>query len=103
MMREVYLTPASRANVPLLRADDQFLAYRKGPFAMYALGEYIGVEKVNGALRRLLDRHRSGHPPATPLDLYRERQAIAPESLQGRYVRGSSLGPQWERLHVTFD
>ena len=55
-MREAYLTPAARANVPLLRADDQFLAYRKGPFAMYALREYIGGEHVDGALRRLLDR-----------------------------------------------
>ena len=50
MMREVYLTPASRANVPLLRADDQFLAYRKGPFAMYALREYIGGEQVDGGV-----------------------------------------------------
>jgi hypothetical protein len=46
----------------LLRADDRFLAYRKGPFAMFALREYIGVEEMNGALRRLLDRHKSGHP-----------------------------------------
>jgi hypothetical protein len=96
MMREVYLTPASRANVPLLRTDDQFLAYRKGPFAMYALGEYIGVEKVNGALRRLLDRHRSGHPLATPLDLYRELQAIAPASLHGLLADLFEANTFWE-------
>ena len=96
MMREVYLTPASRANVPLLRADDQFLAYRKGSFAMYAR-EYIGAEQVDGALRRLRDRHRSGRPPLpTPLDLYRELQAIAPESLQGLLADFFETNTVWE-------
>ena len=67
MMREVYLIPSARANVPLLRADDWFLAYRKGPFAMYALREYVGAEPVNGALRRLLERHGSGDASAADL------------------------------------
>lgn len=97
MMREVYLTPASRANVPLLRADDRFLAYRKGPFAMYALREYIGAAQVDGALRRLLDRHRSGRPPLpTPRDLYRELQAIAPEPLQGLLADLFETNTFWE-------
>lgn len=97
MMREVYLTPSSRANVPLLRADDQFLAYRKGPFAMYALREYVGADRVNGVLRRLLDRHRSGQPPLpTPLDLYRELQAVAPESLHGLLADLFERNTFWE-------
>lgn len=97
MMREVYLRPASRANVPLLRADDQFLAYRKGPFAMYALGEYIGGDQVDGALRRLLDRHSSGTPPLpTPLDLYRELRAITPESVQGLLADLFETNTFWE-------
>ena len=97
MMREVYLTPASRANVPLLRADDQFLAYRKGPFAIYALREYIGGAQVDRALRRLLDRHRSGQPPLpTPLDLYHELQAVAPESLQGLLADLFETNTFWE-------
>jgi hypothetical protein len=83
MMREVYVTPRAMANVPLLRATDRFLAYRKGPFAMYALREYIGAEQVNGALRRLIERHGSGAPPLpTSLDLYRELQAITPAELR---------------------
>ena len=73
MMREVYATPRTRAEVPLLRATDSFLTYRKGPFAMYALREYAGTEQVNTALRRLLEKHGSGTPPLpTSLDLYRE-------------------------------
>jgi ABC-2 type transport system permease protein len=91
MMRGVYLIPSARANVPLLRADDWFLAYRKGPFAMYALREYVGAERVNGALRRLLEKHGAFESPdrhhapskplATSLDLYHELQAVTPESL----------------------
>ena len=75
--------PHSRAAVPLLRAADSYAAYRKGPFAMYTLSEYIGEERVNKALRRLLAKHRSGAPPLlTSLDLYRELQAVTPDSLQ---------------------
>jgi ABC-2 type transport system permease protein len=81
-MREAYLAPRSRADVPQLRATDWFLAYRKGPFAMYALREYAGQDTVDLAWRRLFDRHRSEQPPyATSLDLYRELQAVTPESL----------------------
>ena len=83
MMREAYLTPRTLANVPLLRANDQFLAYRKGPFAMYALREYVGTDRVNAALRRLLATHGSGDAPLpTSLDLYRELRAVTPDELR---------------------
>ena len=82
-MRQAYLTPRARAGVPLLQAHDWFLAYRKGPFAMYALREYVGEERVNVALRRLLEKHGSGTPPLpTSLDLYAELQAVTPDSLK---------------------
>jgi hypothetical protein len=91
-MRESYLTPRSRAGVPLLRAADSFLAYRKGPFAMYALREYVGQENVDLALRRLLARYASPEPPfATSLDLYRELQEVTPDPLQ------NLLGDLFER------
>ena len=82
-MRRSYLTPRSRADVPLLRASDAFLGYRKGPFAMYALREYIGQDRVDTAWRRLRERHASPEPPfATSLDLYRELQQVTPDSLR---------------------
>lgn len=82
-MRESYLRLRPRADVPLLRAADFFLAYRKGPFAMYALREYVGQEKVDLAWRRLREQHASAQPPlATSLDLYRELKAVTPDSLQ---------------------
>jgi len=67
----------------LLRALDPYLSYRKGPFAMYALSEYIGSDRVNQALKRLLEKHdAAGAPLATTLDLYRELRAVTPDSLR---------------------
>ena len=45
--------------------------------------EYIGKDRVDDALRSLLKKHGSGVPPLpTSLDLYRELQAVTPDSYQ---------------------
>lgn len=81
-MKEDYLSPNTKAGVPLLETTDSFDAYRKGPFAMYALREYIGEAQVNLALKNLLYKFRSGEPPyATSKDFYREIKAVTPDSL----------------------
>ncbi|HET7230029.1 MAG TPA: hypothetical protein VFJ16_08515 [Longimicrobium sp.] len=71
-----------RQSQPLLRARDPYAAYRKGPFALYALSEYLGREREDLAWRRFFEKHRSGTPPATSLDLYRELRAVTPDSLR---------------------
>jgi hypothetical protein len=82
-IRKTYEIPRTKSAVPLLRANDQYLGYRKGPFALYALSKYTSKEKVNGALKQLLAKHGSGKPPLpTTLDLYRELKAITPDTLQ---------------------
>ncbi|MBJ6110337.1 ABC transporter permease [Hymenobacter sp. BT523] len=81
-LREENETPRTRAAKPLLQADDFYQNYRKGPLALYALSQYIGRDRVNGALRQLLAHHRPGTRPfATSLDLYRELQTATPDSL----------------------
>jgi ABC-2 type transport system permease protein len=83
LMREAYLPPRAPSDPPLLQANSWFLAYRKGPLALFALREYVGRAQVNVALRRLLERHRAGTPPlATTRDLYRELEAVTPDSLR---------------------
>jgi ABC-2 type transport system permease protein len=83
VFREDALTPRTRASLPLLRSYDPYWAYRKGPFAMYALQEYVGSERVDAALRNFFEKQRSGAPPLpTSLDLYKELQAVTPESLR---------------------
>jgi ABC-type transport system involved in multi-copper enzyme maturation permease subunit len=82
-MRQPYPHPPIRRGEPLLRALDPYQSYRKGPMAMYALSEYVGEDRVNGALRRLFVRHDSaGAPQATTLHLYRELQSVTPDSLK---------------------
>lgn len=77
-----YEMPRSLATPSLLQANDAFLYYRKGGLAMYTLSKYLGKEKVNGALRHLLQKRHSGDMPLpTTLDLYRELQEVTPDSL----------------------
>jgi hypothetical protein len=79
-MREPNPWPPIRTGLPLLRAMDPWANYRKGPYAFYALSEYIGEERVNGALRSLVETKASSL--ATTLDMYRELQAATPDSLE---------------------
>lgn len=82
-LREEYETPKTHAAVPLLQANDWYQNYRKGPFALYALSQYVGRDEVNSALRNLLEKYGSGKfPLPTSLDLYHELQAVTPDSLQ---------------------
>jgi hypothetical protein len=77
-----YEMPRSLASASLLQADETFLYYKKGGLAMHTLSRYIGKEKVNGALRSLLQKRQSGVLPVpTTLDLYEELQQITPDSL----------------------
>ncbi len=79
-MREPNPWPPIRTGLPLLRAMDPWANYRKGPYAMHALSEYVGEERVNGALRSLVGKKASSF--ATTLDMYRELQAVTPDSLK---------------------
>jgi ABC-2 type transport system permease protein len=84
-MRKPNPFPRVRRGLPLIRADDPWAMYRRGPFAMIAISEYIGERQVNTALRRMIEESRSrqrGAPLQTTLDLYRELQAVTPDSLQ---------------------
>jgi ABC-type transport system involved in multi-copper enzyme maturation permease subunit len=79
-MREPNPWPPIRTGLPLLRAMDPWANYRKGPYAMHALSEYVGEARVNGALRALVQKKAGSL--ATTLDLYRELQAVTPDSLK---------------------
>jgi ABC-2 type transport system permease protein len=96
-MRESSMIPPVRAAVPLLRGGGEYAVNRRGPFAMYAMSEYIGEDRVNAGLRRLREAHPSAEPPLpTTLDLYRELQAVTPDSL--RYLLHDLLAANtlWE-------
>jgi aminopeptidase N len=69
---------------PLERVENQqYIHYNKGALAMYALRDWIGERKVNGALRGFLDTWRFRGPPyPTSDDLVRRLRDAAPDSLK---------------------
>jgi ABC-type transport system involved in multi-copper enzyme maturation permease subunit len=81
-MRQPNPWPPMRTGFPLLRAIDPWSNYRKAPYAFHALSEYVGEERVNGALRRLAEKKQASSSLSTTLDLYRELRAVTPDSLQ---------------------
>jgi hypothetical protein len=97
MRWELYPYAPVYAAAPPLRATGPYLAYREGPFALYPLSEYVGEERVNGALRRLVDRPGPGASPLpTSLDLYRELRTATPDSLQGLLADLFERNTYWE-------
>ena len=95
-MHEPYRREIRRGE-PLLRGLDPYMSYRKGPFALYALSEYVGEEQVNRGLRRLLEKHNQEEAPlATTLDLYRELQAVTPDSLHYLLHNLFEVNTNWE-------
>ncbi len=75
-----------KKEMPLLLVENQqYIHYNKGSLAMYALRDYIGEERLNGALRRFLEATRFKEPPyPNSLEFYGYLQEATPDSL--RYV-----------------
>jgi ABC-2 type transport system permease protein len=73
-----------RKELPLLRDEGQgYIHYQKGSLVMYALRDYLGEERLNGAIRAFLEEHRFSQPPyPTSADLLRHLRAATPDSLQ---------------------
>lgn len=82
-MRQPYPHQPIRRGEPLLRALDPYLAYKRGPLAMYALTQYAGADRVNKALHTLNTNSRLPlAKPVSTLDLYAELKNALPDSLQ---------------------
>lgn len=96
-LRYHYPIAPIRRGEPLLRALDPYLAYRRGPYAMYALSEYVGADEVNGAIKTLIEKHESPNAPlATTLHLYHELQEVTPDSLNYLLYDLFEVNTYWE-------
>ena len=73
----------TKREVPLLEVENQgYIHYNKGSVVLYNMREFIGEEKLNSAFKALVDSFAYGEPPyPTALDMYRELQAVTPDSL----------------------
>jgi ABC-type transport system involved in multi-copper enzyme maturation permease subunit len=85
-MLDAYLDFRSQQSIeelPVIRTEEPDIAYSKGALAMYALQDLIGVDKVNLALRHLVDKFGNGLPPfSTTRDLVAELRAVAGDEHQ---------------------
>jgi aminopeptidase N len=72
------------AERPLMKTEHQgYIHYQKGSVVMYYLKEMIGENKVNEAMRSLIDSFAYKQPPyATSLSAIRAFKKVTPDSLQ---------------------
>ncbi|HYC84769.1 MAG TPA: M1 family aminopeptidase, partial [Chryseosolibacter sp.] len=82
-LQDDYFSPKSRADEPLLSATEHHLIYRKGPLALFAMRAYIGGDQMRKALLSLFKKNATGNAPLPlPSDLYKELQAVTPDSMK---------------------
>ena len=70
---------------PLIKVESRqgYIHYQKGSVVMYYLKELIGEEKINEALRGLVDKFGYAHPPyPTSVDLVEALRAQTPDEYQ---------------------
>ena len=83
LARDDYFSPHERDADPLLQASQKNLIYRKGPLALYTLREYIGKEQVKLGLQNFFRKYSAPDSQRPyPSDLYKELQAVTPDSLK---------------------
>ena len=89
MRRELfnYLTgrrAERKKELPLLLCENQpYIHYYKGGMVFYALQDYLGEDKLNGALRDFLAHNHQTKPPyATSADLLAALRGATPDSLR---------------------
>lgn len=73
-----------KKELPLAQNENQqYIHYQKGSIAMYTLQDYIGEDRVNRALRKVVEKFRmSGPPYPTAKDLLDAFREETPQELQ---------------------
>ncbi len=69
---------------PLMYNDGQgYIHYQKGSMVLYALSDYIGEEKMNGAIQKFINKVKFQEPPyATSIEFVDHLKEVTPDSLQ---------------------
>ncbi len=69
---------------PLMYNDGQtYIRYQKGSLVFYAMSDYIGEEKLNGALKKYVKKMKFQEPPySTSIEMVNYIKDVTPDSLQ---------------------
>jgi ABC-2 type transport system permease protein len=73
----------SKRENPLMYNDGQgYIHYQKGSLVLYALSDYIGEEKLNGALKKYVEKVQFQEPPyTTSIEMLAYIKEVTPDSL----------------------
>ena len=76
-------TLETKRENPLMYNDGQgYIHYQKGSMVFYALSDYIGEEKLNGALKKYVEKVKFQEPPyTTSIEMVDYIRAVTPDSL----------------------
>jgi len=74
----------SKREKPLMYNDGQgYIHYQKGSMVFYALSDYIGEEKLNGALKKYVEKVKFQEPPyTTSVEMLSYIREVTPDSLK---------------------
>ncbi len=74
----------SKREKPLMYNDGQgYIRYQKGSLVFYALSDYIGEVKLNGALKSYVEKVKFQEPPyTTSIEMVDYIKEVTPDSLQ---------------------
>lgn len=74
----------TKREQPLMYNDGQgYIHYQKGSLVFYALSDYIGEEKLNGALKKYIEKVKFQEPPyTTSIEMVDYIKEVTPDSLQ---------------------
>ena len=69
---------------PLMYNDGQgYIHYQKGSMVLYALSDYVGEQKMNGAIQKFIKKVKFQEPPyATSIEFVNHLREATPDSLQ---------------------
>ena len=74
----------TKREKPLMYNDGQgYIRYQKGSLVLYALSDYIGEEKLNGALKRYVEKVQFQEAPyTTSIEMVNYIKEVTPDSLK---------------------
>ncbi|WP_299016695.1 M1 family aminopeptidase [uncultured Polaribacter sp.] len=74
----------TKREKPLMYNDGQgYIRYQKGSLVFYALSDYIGEKKLNGALKKYVEKVAFQEPPyTTSIEMVDYIRKVTPDSLQ---------------------
>lgn len=72
-----------RENALMYNDGQGYVRYQKGSLVFYALSDYIGEEKLNGALKKYVEKVKFQEAPyTTSIDMVNHIKEVVPDSLQ---------------------